>query len=117
MIFESSNTLFMTCVKLANVGHPCAWPLRREHQRCSPAARHESACERSSSVHASRAGLLRKHTLFMFSQTDSEYSHSSILKAGFALMTDRKDEGNVRTGLVRVQRYVAALTVRDHELA
>jgi len=40
-----------------------------------------------------------------------------ILKAGFTLMTDREDEGNVRTRFVGIQRYVAALTVRDHELA
>ena len=40
-----------------------------------------------------------------------------ILKAGLALMSDRENEGNVRTGFVGVQRYVAALTVRDHELA
>jgi len=39
------------------------------------------------------------------------------MKTGFTLMADRKDEGNVRTRFVGVQRYVAALTVRDHELA
>jgi hypothetical protein len=40
-----------------------------------------------------------------------------ILKTGLALMSDRENEGNVRTGFVGIQRYVAALTVRDHELA
>lgn len=53
----------------------------------------------------------------MLSQADNEYSHGLILKARFSLMTDREDEGNVRTWLVGIQRYVAALTVRDHELA
>ena len=41
----------------------------------------------------------------------------SILKAGFALVTDCENESDVRAGFVGVRRYAAALTVRDHELA